>query len=68
MRGSVNGQLTFEHTIDKAPLSGFIGIGTSSYGIADFDNLHIFDTNKSTDISYEEHIDETLYFVPKHKP
>ncbi|XP_076104943.1 galactocerebrosidase-like isoform X3 [Mytilus galloprovincialis] len=68
LRGSVNGQLTFEHAIDKAPLSGFIGIGTSSYGIADFDNLHIFDTNKSTDISYEEHIDETLYFVPKHKP
>ncbi|CAG2224562.1 GALC [Mytilus edulis] len=68
LRGSVNGQLTFEHAIDKAPLSGFIGIGTSSYGIADFDNLHIFDTNKSTDISYEEHIDETLYFVPKNKP
>ncbi|XP_052102163.1 galactocerebrosidase-like isoform X2 [Mytilus californianus] len=68
LRGSVNGQLTFEHTIDKAPLSGFIGIGTSSYGIADFDNLHIFDTNKSTVISYEEHIDETLYFVPRHKP
>ena len=64
----MNGQLTFEHTIDKAPLSGFVGIGTSSYGIADFDNLNIFNTNKRKFISYEGETDinsETLYFVPR---
>lgn len=69
LRGSVNGQLTFEQTIDKAPLSGFVGIGTSSYGIADFDNLNIFNTNQRKFISYEGETDinsETLYFVPRH--
>ena len=64
----MNGQLTFEHTVDKAPLSGFVGIGTSSYGIADFDNLNIFNTNKRKFILYEGETDinsETLYFVPR---
>ena len=41
LTGGVNGKLLFNITVPSKPSSGFIGVGTDSYGIADFDNLRV---------------------------
>ncbi|XP_041369448.1 galactocerebrosidase-like isoform X3 [Gigantopelta aegis] len=39
--GGVNGKPLFNITVPTNPPSGFVGVGTDSYGIADFDNLKV---------------------------
>ncbi|XP_069140053.1 galactocerebrosidase-like isoform X2 [Argopecten irradians] len=39
--GRLNKQTLFNVTVPATPAHGFVAIGTDSYGIADFDNVHI---------------------------
>ncbi|XP_060568345.1 galactocerebrosidase-like isoform X2 [Ruditapes philippinarum] len=45
--GTLNGQQVFNISApgSPAPQNGFVGLGTASYGLADFDNLKIMDSS-----------------------
>ncbi|CAG5133965.1 unnamed protein product, partial [Candidula unifasciata] len=56
--------------IPKTPLSGFVGIGTDNYGLADFDNLHIAgneDGIKQMKKYFNQPLPRPLYFRPEHQ-
>lgn len=44
--GTLNGEQVFNISLPEspAPQNGFVGLGTASYGLADFDNLKIMDS------------------------
>ncbi|KAK7508505.1 hypothetical protein BaRGS_00000071 [Batillaria attramentaria] len=46
-KGSVNGNTIFNVSMPLSPHSGFVALGTDSYGIADFDNLRITSASNS---------------------
>ncbi|XP_067656744.1 galactocerebrosidase-like isoform X2 [Haliotis asinina] len=63
--GMLNGNSLFNHTVPSKPTSGFVGLGTDSWGIADFDNLKI--TSAENHLHLLRHVekqDTKLYFVP----
>ncbi|XP_046548414.1 galactocerebrosidase-like isoform X2 [Haliotis rubra] len=63
--GMLNGKTLFNHTVPSKPASGFVGLGTDSWGIADFDNLKI--TSAEDQLHHLHHVkkeDAKLYFVP----
>ncbi|XP_052227631.1 galactocerebrosidase-like [Dreissena polymorpha] len=39
--GSVNGRMLFNVTVPEETSNGFVGLGTTSWGYADFDNIYI---------------------------
>ncbi|KAH9500107.1 hypothetical protein Btru_076609 [Bulinus truncatus] len=39
--GWCNGILVFNITVPATPANGFVGVGTSTYGYADFDNIYL---------------------------
>ncbi|XP_060079232.1 galactocerebrosidase-like isoform X2 [Ylistrum balloti] len=44
--GRLNKQTLFNITVPSTPAHGFVAIGTDSFGIADFDNVHIKSTSR----------------------
>ena len=53
-RGLVNGHQAFRAELSPIIDKGFVAIGTNSYGIADFDNLHIDSVHDGVDVMREE--------------
>ncbi|XP_048249500.1 galactocerebrosidase-like isoform X1 [Haliotis rufescens] len=72
--GHVNGDLLFNISVPDVPSQGFAAVGTSDYGIADFDNLQLANSmeeavqgksNRKNGDSYSRKShDDTLYFKP----
>ncbi|XP_041369129.1 galactocerebrosidase-like isoform X2 [Gigantopelta aegis] len=62
--GSINGQQIFKVDVPKKPKNGFVGLGTDSWGIADFDNFLI--KNASSHQANNFNRNNILRFVPKH--
>ncbi|XP_067657033.1 galactocerebrosidase-like [Haliotis asinina] len=70
--GRVNGELLFNITVPAQPSQGFAAVGTSDYGLADFDNLQLArsaeeavqgKSNRKREHRDSSH-DDTLYFKP----
>ncbi|KAL8570405.1 hypothetical protein ACOMHN_035823 [Nucella lapillus] len=70
VQGAVNGNNVFNMTAPKAQKSGFAGIGTDSYGLADFDNFRITTAAEGAAIMRNNNPvptqqKDTLYFEPE---
>ncbi|XP_071090482.1 galactocerebrosidase-like isoform X1 [Haliotis cracherodii] len=63
--GMLNGNSLFNHTVPSSPTSGFVGLGTDSWGLADFDNLKITSVqDRLHELHHMKKEDTKLYFVP----
>ncbi|XP_064604089.1 galactocerebrosidase-like isoform X2 [Liolophura sinensis] len=69
--GMLNNETLFTTSVPQGPKSGFVGVGTDPYGIAEFDNLEIMSNRDGwarISDSVKRNNPETLYFRPQFKP
>ena len=62
--GVLNEDILFNITVPTTRAHGFAGLGTSSFGIADFDNVQIMDSKMTEKYHQRQYkIEEEIDFV-----